>query len=192
MLKAVLLVSLASTLLASPALAQSYDPDYLFGYDIIVSDSGSWYEGWDDVDNRVYARVDDRGRSRDHYFTSIASAFFVLRQKYGEPIRMLDLQIGDYAVQRSPQRLLDARRAWYFWDEERLSRGGLPLILAFHSERDARNMERYRYGRVMNFTRMTIVTAATGAEVTAGPTATGHVPGSDAGMAGRWTGSAAG
>lgn len=144
---------------AAGAARADYGPDYLLGYDITIYDSGSWYNGWDELDNRVFASVNTRSGSREYYFSDIASAFYVLREKHGEPIPMRDLQVADSAVQRRGgqpgTRLLDGRLAWYFWDDDRLARGGMPLILAFHSERDAWDLARYRSGRVFSFAALT-------------------------------------
>jgi hypothetical protein len=123
------------------------DLDVLLDFDVVIADDGDYYDGWDADDNRVYARVDDRGHLREHYFSDIASAFYVLHERYGDPVRMRELRVPEYGG----HGMLDATQAWYFWDSERQARGGMPLILAFYDPRDVREMS-YRWrGEVMDF-----------------------------------------
>lgn len=165
-------IAIAATLLsAGSALARDYydDDDYgydgsgyedgydLSGYEIIIGDTGDRYEGWEDSETHVYVRSrDSRGRRHENYFDSIASAFFVLREKYGT-VRILDFEVPEYAGPRHEAHgheghgLIDGSEAYYVWDHDRRARGGLPLILAFDSYRDAREEARYRDADVMDF-----------------------------------------
>lgn len=125
----------------------------LAGFDLVIGDSGLAGDSWDSSPTRVYAEV--AGAASGYYFNSIASAFFVLREKHGDPIRMEQLLVADYDADGS-DRMLDARHAWYFWDSERQAKGGLPLILAFSTRAAARQMARVRNGVVLEFPDLTV------------------------------------
>ncbi|MDQ3024819.1 MAG: hypothetical protein M3R04_10675 [bacterium] len=147
---------IGSMLLAGSARAET-DIDILGDFDIIIGDSGDRYDGWESSETRTYVRVSDRrGGTHDHYFDSLASAFFVLRERYGT-VRVLDIEVPEYAGSRHEEHghqghgIIDGSRAWYFWDTERYARGGLPLILAYYDRHDAEDMSYYRNGEVMNF-----------------------------------------
>jgi hypothetical protein len=144
----------AAVLSAGAASAADYDLD---GYEIIIGDTGDRYEGWDHDELRTFVEVrDSRGQRHDGYFDSIASAFFVLKEKYGS-VQVLDIGVPDFGDKygyHGPRRdygLIDGRDAWYFWDNDRRARGGLPLIYSFYDRRDASDFARRRDGEIMDF-----------------------------------------
>jgi len=132
------------------------DMQFLNGYDIVIGDYGDHYGGWEDSQTRVHAVVRTRHREYDHYFDSLPAAYFVLNETYGDPL-IVDLEVPEYAGIRHEEHghaghgLIDALDAWYVWDYDHYSRGGMPLILAFSSRRDARDELRYRDGELMDF-----------------------------------------
>lgn len=156
-----LLGAVAVMLVASATAAHAEDVRVrgridLGDFEIIIGDTGDWFDGWDDRDTRVYVRVLDGYRSREHYFDSLPAALFVLRERYGMP-RIVELGVPQYAGGRhlshghSGHGLIDGTRAWYLWDTDYHSRGGLPLILAFDNYYDALDELSWRDGEVMDF-----------------------------------------
>jgi hypothetical protein len=98
----------------------------------------------------------DGREERDFYFDSLPAAYYVMHERYRDP-QYLDFEVQVYDGLRingyvsSGSRLLDARNAYYVWDYERFSRGGLPLILAFSSREQAQDELRYRRGRLLDY-----------------------------------------
>ncbi len=147
------LVLLLAALLISPAYAaQSKTAVHvradinLGNYDVVIGDMGGRYTSWNDSPTRIRAEVLDRSRTREYYFDNLPAALFVLRLMYGEP-EMVQLDVLDYAG----LGLIDSRQAYYIWDYEQQSRGGLPLVLAFGSYRAAQDESRYRDSRVLDY-----------------------------------------
>jgi hypothetical protein len=99
---------------------------------------------------------DRRGRSHEGYFDSLASAFFVLKERYGQ-VEVLEIGVPEYAGRRHAAHgheghgLIDGFDAWYFWDTDHHARGGLPLIYSFYSRSDARDFSRRHDGEIMDF-----------------------------------------
>jgi len=142
-----------AALLALPAYAARDDVKVsgraeisLGNFDIVIGDLGDRFDGWDQRPTRVHAEVLDGRRSRDHYFDSLPAALFVLREMYGMP-RILQLDVPQYGG----GGLLDGTRAFYLLDYDEYSRGGLPLVLAFASYRDAMDELYWRNGEVLDF-----------------------------------------
>jgi hypothetical protein len=156
-----LLGAAAIMLAASAAAAQAEDVRVrgridLGDFEIIIGDTGDWFDGWDDRDTRVYARVLEGQRTREFYFDSLPAALFVLRERYGAP-RILELGVPEFAGDRHLQHghaghgLIDGTRAYYVWDYDYHSRGGLPLILAFDNYYDAADELGWRNGEILDF-----------------------------------------
>ena len=135
-LSALLALLLAFTALAADS-KQTSDIEVLGEFDIVIGDLGDHFDGWEDRDTRVWVEIYDGWRYHEHYFDSLPSMIFVLRQKYGRA-RITDLGVPEYAGLRHERHgheghgLIDGRDAWYVWDYERYSRGGTPLVLAFY------------------------------------------------------------
>lgn len=143
---AVVLLS-ASTAMAQDKSASALSDDFLSGYDYVIGDTGDHYAGWDRVDTRVYARViTSSGEYREHYFESLPAAFFVLRERYGS-VRVAEMRMPEaFGGQQ-----IDATRAYFVWDNTRVSRGNLPLVLAFRDYEDASHEARSLGGGVYEF-----------------------------------------
>lgn len=140
-----------------PAAAGSGD-DYslLGGYQVVIGDLGVNYNEWSASPTRVFAQVIDAGVTRSFYFDSVPAAFFVLREVYHSPdIILFDVQEYVYASNPSSYvdsyGLINGHAAFYVWDYNHYSRGGLPLVLAFSDLADAREELSYRDGKVMDF-----------------------------------------
>src|SRR5436309_345386 len=103
-----------------PAVAQ---PD-LSRYSVIISDTGDRYYD-DSSDTRVHLEASDGYNLHEEYFDDLPSAFFVLRQRFGT------VQIENISVATADDGVANGKRVWYFWDDRRMARGGVPLILAF-------------------------------------------------------------
>jgi len=150
-------IATSAALLLSVGTALARTEVDLNGYDIVIGDTGDRYSGWDNDEMRTYVRArDDRGISHDGYFDSIASAFFVLKERYGT-VRVMDIGVPDFGQKYNSRShyddngLIDGERAWYFWDDDRTARGGVPLIYSFYDRRDAEDMAYDRHGEVMDF-----------------------------------------
>ena len=115
-------------------------------YSVVIGDTGDRYESWSDSPTRIRAKVMDSSGTREHYFDSLPAALFVLRQLYDEP-RIVRMDVLDY----TGQELIDGRQAYFVWDDQQQSRGGLPLVLAFGSYRAALAESRDRNSEVMYF-----------------------------------------
>lgn len=125
-------------------------------FDIVIGDMGDRSTGWSNSPTRVHVEVLDGRRRRDHYFDSLPAALFVLREMYGAP-RILQLDVPEYAGQRhlnhghTGHGLIDGTQAYYVWDYDQYSRGGMPLVMAFSSYGDALDELQYRNGELMDF-----------------------------------------
>jgi hypothetical protein len=81
---------------AQPARAGVDLGDILGNFDITIGDTGSYYDGWDDGDSRVYSLISDGyGHEHAHYFSDLASAFYVLRENYGSA-KILELRVPEF------------------------------------------------------------------------------------------------
>jgi hypothetical protein len=118
----------------------------LNNYDVVISDMGDRFPGWDQRPDRVYVAVLDGRYTRDEYFDNPASALFVLREQYGAP-RIDQFDVLDY----TGLGWIDGRQAFYLWSYDEYDRGGVPLVLAFANYNDAMAELYYRHGEVLNF-----------------------------------------
>ena len=148
-LKALALVALV----VSPAYAAQDNLDGrvqggvdLSVYDFVIGDMGDMYETWGDSPTRIRADVMDNNRTSKRYFDSLPAALYVLGQLYDKP-NITQMDVLDYAG-LGP---IDSRQAYYVWDYEQQSRGGLPLVLAFDDYQTALAESLYRNSEVLDY-----------------------------------------
>lgn len=115
-------------------------------FEIVIGDLGNRSTSWYDSPTRIEIGVLDGYRTKLYYFDSLPAGLFVLRQIYRQP-SIVSLDVPDYYG----GRLIDGLNAYYVWDYNNYSRGGLPLLLAFRDYRDAQDELGYRDGYVMDF-----------------------------------------
>jgi hypothetical protein len=155
---AAVILGSASTALAQEQVGEATkstaDLQFLRNYDVVIGDTGDRHYDWDSSETRVYVQLRDNGRYDSLYFDSLPAAYFVLNEMYNNPdVVVLGVQEYPGSRQRytSPGSLLEARSAYYVWDDQHYSRGGLPLVLAFASYQDAVYEARQRDALVMDY-----------------------------------------
>lgn len=141
---------------AAPARANINDDYILRNYGIVIGDMGSQSSQWVNSPTRVFAQVIVNGSRRNYYFDSLPAALFVLRERFNRP-QVVVLDVAEYGYASHPSEyydsfgLIDGLDAYYVWDYNNFSIGGVPLVLAFSDLQDAQDELQYRDGRVMSF-----------------------------------------
>jgi hypothetical protein len=143
------LLAAAAVLLAARHAAAATDIK-LDKFKVVIGDDGKHRADWDRDPARVVLTLNGTDhKTHKMYFTDIPSEYYVVQQEYPNP-DYVTFQVAD-----EQGRLIDARQAYYVWDDSRYGRGGTPLVLAFRNQSAAESYAKSHPGAVVSYTDLT-------------------------------------